>query len=197
MPTPAVAGYTARTGDVPRSPTTLTELDLLKQSVMFGDEDIRCLRMSGEVLGDQIDAVLDTWYGFVGSHPFLLQYFARRSDGQPDEQYLARVRERFGQWIRDTAEGNYDQAWLDYQQLIGRRHHRSGKNRADDVDAAEHIPLRYVIAFIHPITSTLRPFLAAKGHDAEDVERMMDAWRKAVILQVALWSRPYAVEGDF
>jgi hypothetical protein len=176
---------------------TPAEFDLLKQSALFGDEDVRYLRLSGEVLGDQIEAVLDVWYGFVASHPFLIRYFARRSDGQPDEQYLARVRERFGQWIVDTAAANYDQAWLDYQQLIGRRHHRSGKNRTDGVEAAEHIPLRYLIAFIHPITSTLRPFLAAKGHSQEDVERMLDAWRKSVILQVALWSRPYVVEGDF
>ncbi len=197
MSTPAVAGYTARTGEVPRSPMTPAEFDLLKQSALFGDEDVRYLRLSGEVLGDQIEAVLDVWYGFVASHPFLIRYFARRSDGQPDEQYLARVRERFGQWIVDTAAANYDQAWLDYQQLIGRRHHRSGKNRTDGVEAAEHIPLRYLIAFIHPITATLRPFLAAKGHSQEDVERMHDAWRKSVVLQVALWSRPYVVEGDF
>jgi hypothetical protein len=26
------------------------------------------LRMAGEVLADQIDDVLDLWYGFVGSH---------------------------------------------------------------------------------------------------------------------------------
>ncbi|MFH8385800.1 protoglobin domain-containing protein [Kitasatospora sp. NPDC018058] len=54
------------------------------------------------------------------------------------------------------------------------------------------MPLRYPIAFIHPITATMRPFLAAKGHAEEEVEAMHQAWFKAVTLPVSLWSRPYA-----
>ncbi|WP_218018376.1 protoglobin domain-containing protein [Nocardia amikacinitolerans] len=56
-----------------------------------------------------------------------------------------------------------------------------------------HIPLRYLIAFIYPITATIRPFLAAGGHDDDQVEAMYQAWFKAVTLQIALWSQPYAV----
>jgi hypothetical protein len=107
------------------------------------------------------------------------------------------VRKRFGRWILDTASADYGQAWLDYQYEIGRRHHRTAKNATDGVDATENIALRYVIAFIYPITATLRPFLAAKGHSGEEVERMQDAWRKSVIIRVALWSQPYVKEGDF
>jgi Protoglobin len=148
--------------------------------------------MARDVLADQVEDVLDVWYGFVASNPHLVLYFTRREDGQPDEEYLARVRRRFGQWILDTTEADYDQAWLDYQQEIGLRHHREKKNQTDEVDAVEHIPLRYLIAFIYPITATVRPFLEKGGRSGEDVEKMLDAWRKAVILQVALWSRPYA-----
>ncbi len=57
--------------------------------------------------------------------------------------------------------------------------------------------MRYMIGFIYPITATMKPFLANKGHSAEEVEKMHQAWFKAVVLQVALWSRPYAREGDF
>jgi len=32
------------------------------------DEDERYLRLAGEVLEDQIDAVLDLWYGFVAAN---------------------------------------------------------------------------------------------------------------------------------
>jgi len=60
-----------------------------------------------------------------------------------------------------------------------------------------HIPLRYLIAFIYPIGSTIKPFLARKGHSPEEVEKMHQAWFKAVVLQVALWSYPYAKEGDW
>jgi Protoglobin len=193
----AIPGYTYGSAELPRSPVTLDELELLKASLLWSEEDGRALRLARDVLADQVEDVLDVWYGFVASHPFLVHYFARRSDGEPDADYLARVRKRFGQWILDTTEARYDQAWLDYADEIGRRHHRIGKNRADGVEAVEHIPLRYLIAFIFPITATIRPFLAGKGHTAEEVEQMHDAWRKAVILQVALWSRPYVPEGDF
>jgi Protoglobin len=192
-----IPGYALGSSELPRSPITPDELVELKAALLWTEEDDAALRQSREVLADQVEEVLDVWYGFVASHPFLVHYFSRRSDGQPDAAYLERVRARFGRWILDTAAADYDQAWLDYADEIGRRHHRSGKNRTDDVDSVEQIPLRYVIAFIFPITATLKPFLAAKGHTPEEVERMHDAWRKAVILQVALWSRPYVRDGDF
>jgi hypothetical protein len=197
MSATAIPGYTFGSDEVARSPISLDDLELLKQSVLWSDEDDRYLRLSGEVLESQVEEVLDVWYGFVASHPFLVHYFARRSDGQPDGDYLAAVRKRFGRWILDTARAEYDQAWLDYQYEIGRRHHRTAKNATDGVDATENIALRYVIAFIYPITATLRPFLAAKGHSGEEVEKMQDAWRKSVIIQVALWSQPYVKDGDF
>ena len=179
------------------APVSFAELDLLKKTVMLGDEDIRYLRMSREVLQDQVEAVLDVWYGFVAANPHLLEAFTNRSDGQPNQAYLAAVRRRFGQWILDTADANYDQQWLDYQFEIGRRHHRSGKNRTDGVDAVAHIPYRYLPTLIVPITTTLKPFLAKKGHSAEDVEKMHAAWVKSVVLQVTLWSYPYCRDGDF
>jgi hypothetical protein len=43
----------------------------------------------------------------------------------------------------------------------------------------------------------VKTFLAKKGHSAEEVEKMHQAWFKAVVLQVALWSRPYVREEDF
>jgi hypothetical protein len=197
MTSASIPGYTYGSADLPRSPITLDELELLKTSLLWSEEDDRALRLAHEVLSDQVEDVLDVWYGFVASHPFLVHYFTRTSDGEPDADYLARVRERFGRWILDTTAARYDQAWLDYAEEIGRRHHRTRKNLTDGVEAVEHIPLRYVITFIFPITATIRPFLAGKGHDEVEVERMHDAWRKAVILQVALWSRPYVLDGDF
>lgn len=197
MTLPAIPGYTYGTAAVPRSPISLEEFALLKQTVLFTEEDVRYLRLSREVLQDQVEDILDVWYGFVAAHPHLVHYFTNKADGQPDSAYLAAVRKRFGQWILDTAAANYDQAWLDYQYEIGRRHHRTAKNKTDGVNSVEHINYRYLPAFIYPITATLKPFLAKKGHSAEDVERMHQAWLKAVILQVILWSQPYIKEGDF
>lgn len=192
----AIPGYTLGTDAVPRSPLTLADLDLLKQTVLLTDDDITALRMSRAVLEDQVDAILDVWYGFVGSHPHLLYFFTSRTDGQPIGDYLSRVRARFGQWILDTAAAEYDQSWLDYQDEIGRRH-LDKKNATDGVDAVPTINFRYLPTLIVPIVTTLKPFLAAKGHSPEVVDRMHQAWLKSVILQITLWSRPYIKDGQF
>lgn len=191
-----IPGY--RFGDpaLAPSPITLSDFELLKKTVMFTEEDERYLRMAGDVLEDQVDEVLDLWYGFVASHPHLVQYFAG-PDGRPIDEYLQAVRKRFGQWILDTCRRPYDQQWLNWQHEIGLRHHRTKKNQTDGVQAAEHVPMRYLIAFIYPITATIRSFLAKKGHSAEDVEKMHQAWFKSVVLQTALWCYPYAREGDY
>ncbi|MCX8103508.1 MAG: protoglobin domain-containing protein [Candidatus Bipolaricaulota bacterium] len=189
-----IPGYTY--GSVAQSPVTLKELEELKKAVLFSAEDEKYLKMAGEVLKDQIDAVLDLWYGFVGSHPHLVYYFSG-PDGKPDANYLAAVRKRFGQWILDTCHRPYDQTWLNYQHEIGLRHHRTKKNKTDTVRSVPNVPLRYLIAFIYPITATIKPFLAKKGHGPDEVDKMHHAWFKAVTLQVALWSYPYAKDGDF
>lgn len=81
---------------------SLDDLGLLQASVLFGEEDVAALRRSGEILADQVEDVLDVWYGFVGSNPHLVAAFARKFDGQPDPDYLAAVRVRFGDWIRKS-----------------------------------------------------------------------------------------------
>jgi Protoglobin len=191
-----IPGYTFGTDAVTRSPVTLQELELLKATLLLGDGDLGALRRSGEVLAGQVEEILDVWYGFVGANPHLLAAFTG-PDGQPDDAYLAAVRRRFGRWILDTARAEYDQAWLDYQHEIGLRHHRTGKNRTDGAQAADHIPLRYVLALLVPITTILKPFLAKGGATPEEVEAMHQAWVKAVLLQVILWSHPYVRDGDF
>lgn len=113
----------------------------------------------------------------------------------PDD--VGAVRKRLWQWILDTCNRPYDQDWLDCQHEIGLRHHRSKKNQTDKVQTAPNISYRCLIAFIYPITATLKPFLANKGNGAEEVEKMHQAWFKAVVLNVALWSQAYVKDGDF
>lgn len=196
MTTSNIAGYTYGTAHVSPSPLTMQDLEDLKQAVLFSPEDEKYLRLAGEVLADQIEDVLDVWYGFVGSHPHLLYYFTD-GQGNANRDYLAAVRKRFGQWILDTCNRPYDQTWLDYAQEIGLRHHRTKKNQTDRVHSVPNVNYRYMVAFIYPITATIKPFLAKKGHSPEDVENMHQAWFKSVVMQVALWSAPYVREGDF
>src|SRR5581483_2126641 len=186
-----ILGYTY--GAAPRSPLTL---EVLQRTLLFGEEDVQALRRSRAVLADQVEQILDVWYGFVGANPHLLRYFAG-ADGQPNGPYLEAVRKRFGQWILDTAAAEYDQAWLDYQHEIGLRHHRAKKNATDGVESADLIHYRYLPALVYPITATLKPFLAKRGDAPEVVEQMHQAWVKSVLLQVTLWSQPYVRDGEF
>lgn len=194
---PTISGYTYGTATVPRAPISLAEFELLKQTVLFGEDDVKALRQSQAVVTDQVEAILDVWYGFVGSNPHLLNTFVRVSDGQPDTDYLGAVRKRFGQWIADTADANYDQAWLDYQYEIGLRHTTPKKNKTDKADSVPLVNFRYLSALTIPVTTTLKPFLAKKGASAADVEKMHAAWVKSVLLQSILWSYPYIKDGQF
>lgn len=196
MSATTIQGYTYGAANPTRSPLTSQDFENLKQSVLFGAEDERYLRMAGDVLADQVEAVLDVWYGFVAAHPHLVYYFSD-GKGNPNSDYLSAVRQRFGQWIIDTCTRPYDETWLNYQQEIGLRHHRTKKNQTDQANAVPNIALRYLTAFIYPITATMKPFLAKKGHSADEVEGMHQAWFKSVVLQVALWSAPYVKDGDF
>jgi len=47
------------------------------------------------------------------------------------------------------------------------------------------------------MNATIRPFLAKRGRSPEEVEWMHEAWCKAVMLQVTIWSRPYTKERDW
>jgi hypothetical protein len=191
-----IPGYAARSSDIARSPITMAEFALMKKTALFSDDDLRMLKLSRPVLEDQVEAILDVWYGFVASQPHLLASFSDRG-GRPIGDYLSAVRKRFGQWILDTADAEYDQPWLDYQHEIGLRHHRARKNVTDGVQAADIVPFRYLLPLAFTITHTLKPFLTKKGHSAEQVTAMHDAWMKSVQLQVTLWSYPYVRDGDF
>ena len=192
-----IPGYTHGTSAVERSPVTLADFRQMKQSVLFGDEDTKYLRMSHEVVKDHVEAILDVWYGFVGANPHLLASFTAKTDGKPLGDYLGSVRRRFGQWILDTSRAEYDQAWLDYQHEIGLRHHRAKKNKTDGANSTAIVPFRDLFALIFPVTFTLRPFLGKMGHSSDDVEKMYAAWVKSCLLQLTLWSHPYIKDGDF
>jgi len=197
QPASAIPGYAMGHKSLAPAPYSLKDLESLKKTLLFSDEDIRYLRMSKAILADQTDAILDVWYGFVASTPELVVFFKNNQTGGPDGAYLAAVRLRFGQWIADTAAANYDQAWLDYQYEIGLRHTAPKKNRTDHADSLPSVNFRYLSALTIPVTTTLKPFLAKKGASSADVEKMHAAWVKTVLMQTILWSHPYVRDGLF
>lgn len=189
----AIPGYRFGDAGLPPAPMTPTAFEQLQQCLLLGDEDRAALREAAAVVGPRIEEVLDVWYGFVGGHDVLLASFSTAAG--PDAEYLARVRARFGQWVRDTLRADFDDAWLRYQFEIGRRH-AAGKNATDGVKGApDVVPFRYLVALIYPIFATMRPFLAAEAKDEAQLERMHHAWLKVVVLSVALWAQPYVIDG--
>lgn len=182
-------------GKTGTSPVSMADLNLLKKTLLWTDEDDKYLMKAGDVLRDQVNEVLDLWYGYVGSHEHLVYYFTH--NGQANADYLSAVRARFGQWIMDICTRPKDQDWLNYQYEIGLRHHSTKKNKTDNVQAVPIVHFRYMIAFIYPITVTIKSFLAKKGDSAEEVEKMYNAWFKAVVLTAILWTYPYVKEGQF
>lgn len=197
QPAGEVPGY--RLGDraLARAPISLDELETLRKSLLFTEADVAALRHSRGVLEPHVAELVGVWYGFVGANAHLLAHFTDARTGEPDGAYLERVRARFERWVLDTAGADFDQAWLDYQFEIGRRHHASGKNRTDGANATAQVEFRHLVALTIPITTTIRPFLERGGHDEASVDAMQAAWTKAVLLQAILWSYPYVEEGSF
>ena len=189
-----IAGYTYGANDLATSPVTMKDLDLLKQTITLDPEDARYLRMAAEVLEDQTDSLVNLWRGVISSMPHLSYYF-KDANGNINEEYKAKVKERFKQWIIDVCTKPYDQDWLNYQHEIGLRHMLVKKNQTDNVEAPPHIPMRYIIAFTAVVNDTIKPFLAKKGHSLGVIEKMHKAWSKAVLLHIILWTRPYCSEG--
>jgi hypothetical protein len=56
-----IPGYTYGTSAVARSPITLRELELLKQSAGLTKEDEHWLHMAGEALADQTKELVGKW----------------------------------------------------------------------------------------------------------------------------------------
>lgn len=193
MATVAIHGYRRNDPELRGPELDAAAMADLRAALLLGDDDLAALRDAASIVGPRIEELLDVWYGFVGSQPFLLEAFAT-PDG-PDGEYLARVRARFGQWVRDTLAGDFGPAWVAYQEEVGRRH-APGKNATDGVvGAPDVVPFRHVVALVYPIYATIRPFLAAGARDEAHLEAMHQAWLKAVLLNVAIWSRAYVRDG--
>jgi hypothetical protein len=186
-----IPGYDYGTPRAERSPVQLNELRELEATVGWTRQDDEALKMAGDVLRDQAEALVDYWRGHIAEQPHLVKWFFG-ANGKPDDNYRAAVKKRFVQWVIDACTKPRDQAWLDYQEEIGLRHTPAKKNQTDGVATPNLVPLRYLFAFIAPTILDSKAFLAKKGHAAKDVEMMHEAWTKTVVLHLTLWSRPYA-----
>jgi hypothetical protein len=185
-----IPGYSYAEVDVPPSPVSMRELDDLKATVGFTDEDARYLRLAGEVLADQAKDLAEHWRGIIAGIPNLARH-SRDREGRAIPEYSSNSSLRLQQWVLDTCLRPYDEDWLKYQMEIAARHTTTKKNKVDGVQSTPFVPLRDVIGFVAVMNETIKPYLAAKSHPADEVERMHRAWCKSLQLQVALWARCY------
>ncbi|MEO6803570.1 MAG: protoglobin domain-containing protein [Granulicella sp.] len=187
----SIPGYSYGKAEVSLSPVSLPELEQLKISTGFTEQDWQSLRLAGEVLADQAEKIVNHWrIGIIASIPHLAAH-SRTSEGKPIPEYLAKSNLRFQQWITDTCLRPYDQDWLNYQQEIALRHTAVKKNQTDGVHSTPYVPLSDIVAFVAVINETIKPYLASKRHTSEEVEMMHRAWCKSMQLQMALWVKPY------
>jgi len=187
-----IRGYSYGLSEVATSPVSVEELAALKISAGFTEEDERYLRLAGEVLRDQTEQIVHHWRNqIIASIPSLARH-SRTPEGEAIPAYLEKSNARFRQWILDTCLRPYDQDWINYQQEIALRHTSFKKNEVDGVRSSPYVPLRDVIAFTAVMNETIKPYLAAKGNSADEVEKMHSAWCRSIQLQMALWIGPYA-----
>jgi hypothetical protein len=84
---------------------------------------------------------------------------------------------------------------LNYQEEIGKRHTPDKKNKTDHAHTPPVVPLRYLIGFSAEVITSVRDFLANSGRSEEELRRIETAWTRAILLTIALWSRPYTQRG--
>jgi hypothetical protein len=188
MQVPSIRGYDY--GKVQHSPVTLDDFKRLQSVVGFTDEDRQALHRAGALLADEAEEFVDGWRKIIGSQKHLSEWFFG-PDHKPDDNYKAAVKPRFVQWVVDTFRRPFDQKWLDYQEEVALRHTPEKKNKTDGAEAPPVVPLRYLLAFAVPVLADIRAHLSQKDLSADEIDRLHAAWTKAVILTLALWSRPY------
>lgn len=186
-----IPGYSYGGTEVSTSPVTMQQLEDLKVSAGFTEEDQRYLRLAGGVLADQTQQIVRHWRsGIIANIPNLARH-SRSPGGDAIPEYLEKSNLRFRQWILDTCLRPYDQNWLNYQNEIALRHTVSKKNKTDGVRSTPFVPFRDIIAFVAVMNETIKPYLAAKGNSTDEIEKMHRAWCRSTQIQLALWAAPY------
>jgi hypothetical protein len=190
----SIAGYDyGRTG-VAHSPVSLEELRQLEATIGWSADDAKVLQRHGDLFREKAEQMVDSWRAIIGAQPHLAKWFFG-PDGKPDDDYKAKVRKRFVQWVLDVCFRPHDQVWLDYQEEIGLRHTPDKKNQTDGARTPPHVPLRFLLAFGPVVAITTRKFFVDAGIRDEELHQLHDSWSKAVQLHITLWSRPYGKEG--
>jgi len=188
-----IPGYDFDAFEIAESPLSAEDLMHLEQTMGWTEADSDLLQKHAALFRAHAELMVDAWRAIIGSQAHLSKWFAGPS-GKPDDDYKARVKRRFVQWVIDVATRPHDRRWLNYQEEIGLRHTPEKKNQTDAAQTEPLVPLRYLLAFV-PVVSDVRRFLEVDIADQGERAAVERAWNKAVQLHVTLWSRPYTRNG--
>jgi Protoglobin len=191
-PLSSIPGYDYGTSRSAASPVSENELSQLEQTAGWTAADAEVLARHADVFRVKAEAMVDSWRAVIGSQPHLGHWFTK-PDGSSDDAYKASVKRRFVQWVVDVALRPHDHDWLNYQHEIGLRHTPAKKNKTDGAHTPPVVPLRYLLGFI-PVVLPIRAFFTEAIHDETELKRLEDAWTKAVLLHITLWTRAYVTE---
>jgi len=188
----SISGYDYGTPRSAVSPVSEEELSQLEQSAGWNSEDATVLVRHADLFQAKAEAMVDSWRAVIASQPHLAHWFVG-PDGKPDDAYKASVKRRFVQWVVDVALRPHDRDWLNYQHEIGLRHTPAKKNKTDGAHTPPVVPFRYLLGFV-PMVLPIRNFFTDTIQDEAELERLQDAWTKAVVLHITLWSRAYMAD---
>jgi hypothetical protein len=191
-PQSSIPGYDYGAPRSAVSPVTVAELAQLEQTCGWTSADAEILARNADLFRAKAERMVDSWRAVIGSQPHLAHWFVK-PDGEPDDAYKASVKRRFVQWVVDVAVRPHDRDWLNYQQEIGLRHTPAKKNKTDGAHAPPVVPFRYLLGFV-PVVLPIRQFFADSIADGSELKKLEDAWVRAVLLHLTLWSRPYVTQ---
>jgi hypothetical protein len=129
-PAAEIPGCSFGVAGTAQSPVSTEDLERLEQTIGWTAENARLLERYTSLFQRHAEQMVDAWRAVIAAQPHLAQWFFA-PDGKPDDEYKARVKQRFVQWVVDVATRPHDRAWLDYQEEIGLRHTAAKKNTTD------------------------------------------------------------------
>lgn len=166
----------------------------LKKMLLFTYEDEQYLVMAGNILAAHTEDILNNWYAYIMKNNYLAHYFTR--NGMPDRDYLQTLRPHFRKWIFDLCTRQEGNAWWKFEERIAAQLPLKSIT-GNDMEPLPLIYLRYLSTFIYPVSEAGRPYLGGHGHPEAEVERMQQAWFKAISFSVLLWVYPEPQQGPF
>jgi hypothetical protein len=139
--------------------------------------------------------LLNDIVSYFGSRDYLLYYFKDKQGQTTITEYVNNTVDRLAQWLLDICYKPLDEHFINYNYLIGLRHTYEEKGKADKIETIPHIPARYMITCLFPITAVLKNYIAKKVEDPVLTDKLYHTWFKLQVLTTAFFLIPYTKEG--